>query len=129
MVLAPSSPSVEVLRAQDFTNANTVDEAGFLSVRQMLKLEEFAVENDCRLIVTGDTKQHHCIQWGDALRILERSGVVAHADLTKIYRRRIPELREATNCSSHPNFKRFLSAYETGRHRKSWVSACFQTLE
>ena len=48
-----------------------VDEAGFLSVRQMLELQEFAVEQDCRLIVTGDTKQHHSVERGDALRILE----------------------------------------------------------
>jgi ATP-dependent exoDNAse (exonuclease V) alpha subunit len=115
MVLAPSSSSVEVLRAQGFSNADTlqqfqvnkelqevakgqvlwVDAAGFLSVRQMLELQEFAVEHDCRLTVTGDTKQHHSVQWGDALRILERSGVIAQAVLTKIYRQRIPELREA----------------------------------
>jgi conjugative relaxase-like TrwC/TraI family protein len=115
MVLAPSSPSVEVLRAQGFTAADTlqqfqinselqeqakgqvlwVDEAGFLSVRQILELQEFALRHDCRLIVTGDTKQHHSVQWGDALRILERSGVIAQAALTRIYRQRIPELREA----------------------------------
>jgi conjugative relaxase-like TrwC/TraI family protein len=115
MVLAPSSPSVEVLRAQGFALANTlqqfelnpelqqavkgqvlwVDEAGFLSVRQMLELQEFAVEHNCRLVVTGDTKQHHSVHWGDALRILERSGVIAQATLSKIYRQRIPELREA----------------------------------
>ena len=115
MILAPSSPSVEVLREQGFANADTlqqfqmnrdlqqeaigqvlwVDEAGFLSVRQMLELEEFAVEHDCRLVVTGDTKQHHSVQRGDALRILERSGAIAQAALTKIYRQRIPELREA----------------------------------
>ena len=115
MLLAPSSPSVEVLRAQGFARANTlqqfelnpelqqavkgqvlwVDEAGFLSVHQMLKLQEFAIEHNCRLVVTGDTKQHHSVQWGDALRILERSGVIAQAELTKIYRQRIPELRAA----------------------------------
>jgi ATP-dependent exoDNAse (exonuclease V) alpha subunit len=115
MILAPSSPSVEVLRAQGFARANTlqqfelntklqqlvkgqvlwVDEAGFLSVRQMLELQEFAIEHSCRLIVTGDTKQHHSVQWGDALRILERSGVIAQATLTKIHRQRIPELRAA----------------------------------
>ena len=44
------------------------------TAKRMLELQEFAVENDCRLIVTGDTKQHHSVQWGDALRILERSG-------------------------------------------------------
>ena len=115
MILAPSSPSVEVLRAQGFARANTlqqfelnlelqqavkgqvlwVDEAGFLSVHQMLELEEFAVEHNCRLVLTGDTKQHHSVQWGDALRILERSGAIAQAVQTKIYRQRIPELREA----------------------------------
>jgi conjugative relaxase-like TrwC/TraI family protein len=115
IVLAPSSPSVEVLRAQGFATADTlqqfllnprlqqvakrqvlwVDEAGFLSVQQMLELQEFAVEHDCRLIVTGDSKQHHSVQWGDALRILERSGAIGQAVLTKIYRQRIPELREA----------------------------------
>ena len=99
LVLAPSSASVEVLRAQGFTNAETlqqfqvnsnlqeqikgqvmwVDEAGFLSVRQMLKLQEFAFHHNCRLILTGDTKQHHSVQWGDALRILERSGAIARA--------------------------------------------------
>ena len=116
MILAPSSPSVEVLRAQGFARAEHfaairtesrdlqqavkgqvlwVDEAGFLSVRQMLELQEFAVEHNCRLVLTGDTKQHHSVQWGDALRILERSGVIAQAVLTKIHRQRIPELREA----------------------------------
>jgi predicted transcriptional regulator len=37
----------------------------------------------------------HSVQWRDALRILERSGVIAPGALTKIYRQRIPELREA----------------------------------
>jgi hypothetical protein len=115
LVLAPSSPSVEVLRTQGFTNTQTlqqfqvnsdlqerakgqvvwVDEAGFLSVRQMLELEEFASKHHCRLILTGDTKQHHSVQWGDALRVLERSGVIVQAALTKIYRQRVPGLREA----------------------------------
>jgi ATP-dependent exoDNAse (exonuclease V) alpha subunit len=72
-----------------------VDEAGFLSVRQMVELQEFAVEHNCRLVLTGDTKQHHSVQWGDALRILERSGVIMQAVLTKIHRQRIPELRAA----------------------------------
>jgi hypothetical protein len=43
----------------------------------------------------GDTKQHHSVQRGDALRTLERSGFIAQATLTKIHRQRIPELRAA----------------------------------
>ena len=66
-----------------------------LQAAQMLKIQEFAVEHNCRLVVTGDTKQHHSVQRGDALRILERSGVIAQATLTKIHRQQIPELRAA----------------------------------
>lgn len=115
LVLTPSSPSAEVLRSHGLTNSETlqqfqvnsdlqeqakgqavwVDEAGFLSVRQMLELQEFALQHNCRLIVTGDTKQHHSIEWGDALRILERSGIIAQAVLGTIYRQRVPALREA----------------------------------
>jgi AAA domain len=138
MVLAPSSPSVEVLRSQGFTAADTlqqfqvnselqnqlkgqvlwVDEAGFLSVRQMLELEEFPLKRNCRLIVTGDTKQHHSVERGDALRILERSGVIAQAALTKIYRQRIPELREAIED---------LSKGRTGEGFDSWTSSELST--
>jgi hypothetical protein len=53
------------------------------------------VEHDCRLVVTGDRKQHHSVQWGDAVRISERSGAIGQAVLSKIYRHRIPELRKA----------------------------------
>jgi hypothetical protein len=64
VVLAPSSPSVEVLRANGFAQADTlqqfqlspklqqtaedhalwVNEAGFLSVQQLLELQEFALQ-------------------------------------------------------------------------------------
>ena len=61
----------------------------------MLELQGFALHHDCRLILTGDTKQHHSVQWGDALRILECSGAVAQTELTKIHRQQIPQIREA----------------------------------
>ena len=32
---------------------------------QMLELQGSAVEHNCRLVVTGDTKQHHSVQWGE----------------------------------------------------------------
>jgi hypothetical protein len=56
----------------------------------------------------GDTKQHHSVQRGDALRTLERSDFIAQATLTKIHRQRIPELRAAiedlSNGSSGEGF-------------------------
>ena len=63
-----------------------IDEAGFLSVREMRWLLEFAERNTCRVVLSGDTKQNHGVERGDALRILERSGAVEQVRLDKIYR-------------------------------------------
>jgi len=125
-VFAPSSSAVEVLKREGFSGAETfqqlmededlrkrvrghilwVDEAGFLSVNQMNALVGLALENHCRLILSGDTRQHHGVERGDALRILERSGLVEQAALTRIFRQQIATLREAVND---------LAAGETGR--------------
>jgi conjugative relaxase-like TrwC/TraI family protein len=116
-VFAPSSSAVEVLKREGFSGAETfqqlmeneelgkrvrgeilwVDEAGFLSVKQMNALVGLALENHCRLILSGDTRQHHGVERGDALRILERSGLVEQAALTRIFRQQIATLREAVN--------------------------------
>ena len=114
-VFAPSASAVEVLRKEGFGSAETlqqllenqdlrrqvqgrilwIDEAGFLSLKQMNAIIALAVENDCRVILSGDTRQHHGVERGDALRILEKSGVIDQAALTKIFRQQIPALREA----------------------------------
>jgi thymidine kinase len=39
-----------------------IDEAGFLSTRQMRWALDFAARNNCRLILSGDTRQHHAVQ-------------------------------------------------------------------
>jgi hypothetical protein len=113
--VAPSSSAVKVLKEQGFTGADTfqqlmesqilqdvargrilwIDEAGFLSTNQMRWAVDFACANDCRLILSGDTRQHHSVDRGDALRVLEESGSVSQAALTKIFRQQVPALREA----------------------------------
>jgi AAA domain len=113
MAFAPSASAAEVLRKQEFKSAATVqkliadpelqrlargkillvDEAGFLSVRDMHQLLSFAVGNDCRVILSGDSRHHHSVERGDALRILEKSAAVASATLTKIFRQQILALR------------------------------------
>jgi ATP-dependent exoDNAse (exonuclease V) alpha subunit len=115
LVMAPSSSAVQVLKEQGFVALDTfqklmdsallqdvargkilwIDEAGFLSTRQMRRAVEFAARNDCRLILSGDTRQHHGVERGDALRVLERAGAVAQAALTKIFRQQITALRDA----------------------------------
>lgn len=116
-VFAPSASAVEVLRREGFRDAETlqqlfeneelrhriqgqilwVDEAGFLSVKQMNAVVGLAVSNDCRLILSGDSRQHHGVERGDALRILEKSGLLAQAALTGIFRQQIAALREAVS--------------------------------
>jgi ATP-dependent exoDNAse (exonuclease V) alpha subunit len=94
MALAPSASATEVLRKQGFKRAATVqklladpevqrlatgkillvDEAGFLSVHEMRQLVSFGAGNNCRVILSGDSRQHHSVERGDALRILEKTG-------------------------------------------------------
>jgi ATP-dependent exoDNAse (exonuclease V) alpha subunit len=114
-VVAPSSSGVEILKHQGFATLDTfqklmgsaslqdvargkivwIDEAGFLSTRQMRWAVDFAAGNDCRLILSGDTRQHHAVERGDAMRLMERTGAVAHTALTKIFRQQIAALRDA----------------------------------
>ena len=115
LVVAPSTSAVKVLKEQGFSEADTfqrlmqsqllqdvargrilwIDEAGFLSTRQMRWAVDFAAKNDCRLILFGDTRQHHSVDRGDALRVLEDSGSIDQVVLTKIFRQQVPALREA----------------------------------
>jgi conjugative relaxase-like TrwC/TraI family protein len=116
-LFAPSSSAVEVLKKEGFAKAETlqrllegqelrrgirgrilwIDEAGFLSLKQMNSLIALAQENGCRVILSGDTRQHHGVERGDALRILEKSGLIEQAALTKIFRQQIAALREAVS--------------------------------
>ena len=115
IMLAPSSSAVGVLKSEGFSKAETfqrfqtdellqsvasgevlwVDEAGFLSSRQMHWLVQFAERERCRLILSGDTLQHHGVERGDALRVLENAGVVTQARLTTIVRQQVEPLRLA----------------------------------
>ena len=45
------------------------------------------------MILPGDSRQHHSVERGDALRILEESAAVGSAALTQIFRQQIPALR------------------------------------
>jgi hypothetical protein len=93
-----------------------------LQATQMLELQGFAVEHNCRLVLTGDTKQHHSVQRGDALRILERWGVIAQALLTKIYRQGISELREAIGDLSKGGQEKGSTSWQVWSHSQGSCS-------
>jgi len=112
---APSSGAADVLRKELTADADAlqqllvnpslpsrvqgqtiiVDEAGLISTRQMRDLCRLAKEQDCRLILVGDIKQHSSVEAGDALRALEKFGDVEVASLKTIRRQVDPAYRKA----------------------------------
>ena len=53
-----------------------LDEAGLTSTPDMLRLMEKATELNARVLLVGDTGQLSSVERGDALRLLERDGLV-----------------------------------------------------
>jgi ATP-dependent exoDNAse (exonuclease V) alpha subunit len=90
----------EALQAETAGKILWVDEAGFLSSRQMLWLAEYAAEHNSRVVLTGDPHQHHAVERGDMLRILVKADAVRVAELTEIQRQTDPALRSAVHALS-----------------------------
>jgi ATP-dependent exoDNAse (exonuclease V) alpha subunit len=121
LVLAPTSEAArDVLRKQGFENAETVamllasetlqeqargavlwiDEAGLLSTRSMDKFLALAGNLGARVVLVGDTRQHHAVERGQAFQLLQNSGEMAVATVNEIVRqngtyRKIVELAES----------------------------------
>jgi ATP-dependent exoDNAse (exonuclease V) alpha subunit len=93
--LAPTTRAREALKGSGFAAADTVqrflvdparqaeavgrvilvDEAGLLSTQQLGQLTQIATDSRARLLLVGDTKQHHSVQRGDGLRnVIKHSG-------------------------------------------------------
>lgn len=85
------------LQRQIKGNTILVDEAGLISTRQMRDLCRLAQENDNRLILVGDIKQHSSVEAGDALRALHKFAHVELASLRTIRRQKNPEYRKAVS--------------------------------
>ena len=113
---APSADaSRSVLRAEGFDSAETVarllvdknlqkrvanqliwiDEAGLLSTKDMKAVFDIAKRQNARVLLSGDTRQHHSVARGDAQRILEEHAGVKFAAITKIRRQKAEGYRQA----------------------------------
>lgn len=112
---APSSGATDVLRKELTADADTlqkllaseelqrtikgrvliVDEASLVSVREMRDLCRLAARNGNRLLLVGDTKQHHSVEAGDALRCLQEYARIPVFRLTEIRRQQDVEYRKA----------------------------------
>jgi ATP-dependent exoDNAse (exonuclease V) alpha subunit len=72
-----------------------VDEAGLLSVRDLLAVVEATRALQARLILSGDSLQHHSVEAGDALRLLEGKSALRTVTIRNIKRQVEEEYRKA----------------------------------
>ncbi len=72
-----------------------VDEAGLVGAKDMKKLFELADALGARVILQGDTRQHHSVSRGDAMRLLEEHGGLQCVEITQIRRQKHAPFREA----------------------------------
>ena len=65
-----------------------VDEAGLIGNKDMNRLFAIAKEQNARILLTGDIKQHSSVAAGDALRILEQRGGIPVVRVNAVQRQR-----------------------------------------
>lgn len=97
-----------------------VDEAGQIGGSQMRELLIFAKENQGRVILAGDTRQHGAVEASDALRAIERYAGLKAAHLTKI-RRQNPKAGETK--SERKRIKQYRAAVrkaQAGQYAESF---------
>lgn len=105
---APSTGAKDVLQNKGFSNAQTVehllrnselqtqvkdqvlwiDEAGLLDVRSMQGIFRIAKEQNTRVVLSGDTKQHSSPRRGAAFQLLEQEAGLKIARVEKIQRQK-----------------------------------------
>lgn len=63
-----------------------IDEAGLVSTRTMAKVFTIAEEQNARVVLMGDSKQHRAVERGKALQILSEEAGLRSAELDEIVR-------------------------------------------
>ncbi|WP_425400410.1 MobF family relaxase [Aeoliella sp.] len=116
---APSTGAKEVLEGEGFKNAQTVehlirntklhaklkdqliwvDEAGLVDVRSMNAVFTIAREQNARVVLSGDPRQHASPRRGEAMRLLEKEAGLEIAR-TELIQRQRGKYRQAVNLIS-----------------------------
>lgn len=121
---APSSEASRMVqRSEGFENADTVaallinkenhsqyknqviwiDEAGMLSNKDMNGILKVAKQQNARVILSGDIKQHNSVERGDALRILQKYSGINSVGVNKIQRQLNEDYRGAVKLLAEAN--------------------------
>lgn len=69
-------------------NVLWIDESGLLGNKMMNQVLEIAKDQNARVILTGDTRQHSSVERGDAMRIIMEKSKVKPARVTEIQRQK-----------------------------------------
>lgn len=77
-----------------------IDEAGLLSSRDMKRVFDLAQEQNARVILSGDYKQHSSVPRGDAMRILVEQAGLRPAVLEDVRRQRHAVYKSAVEAFS-----------------------------
>jgi conjugative relaxase-like TrwC/TraI family protein len=86
--LADAQTVSEFLTKQDVPGGAVVivDEAGQIGAKQMQQLLRYVQDNNGRVILSGDTRQHGAVEASDALWAIEKYSGLRPAELTEIRR-------------------------------------------
>jgi len=134
-VAAPTIDSSDLLQREGFSNAQTIqrlltkksshaqlrnatlwiDEAGQLGTRTLGQVFQLAQQQNTRLLLTGDDKQHSSVLRGSPLRLLKESGITP-IELTEIRRQKGDYKRIVHKLSEG----KYQSAFEE-LDRRGWV--------
>lgn len=131
---APSSEASRVVqRKEGFENADTlaalfhnqqmqqnlknqiiwVDEAGLVSNQDMNRVFKIATEQNARVILSGDIRQHNSVERGDALRIIQQYGGVRSVTVDKIQRQKSNDYRQAVKLLSEAKVEKGFKKLES----------------
>ena len=83
------------LRQKSLNGLLWIDEANQVGVPDLTRVLEHAKRLNCRLLLTGDIAQHHAVQRGDAMKLIETFGYVEAAELNQIRRQLNKDYRDA----------------------------------
>jgi conjugative relaxase-like TrwC/TraI family protein len=89
-----------------------VDEAGFISSKQMRDLCQLAEKNNHRVILIGDPKQHTSVEAGDAFRAMMKYGKLEVCHLQEIQRQKDPVYKEAVRELAQGNVLKSFEHFE-----------------
>ena len=90
-----------------------IDEAGMVGNKTMNEVIKIAKDQNARILLTGDIKQHNAVERGDALRIIQKYGGVKPARISKIQRQRVDSYKKAVEWVSKGNMEEGIKALDS----------------